>query len=72
MPVDYLSKYYCAEYSFLEDFAPRCLETRLSHYDDFLDVSTASQARNVTNWFTLIDSTLDVCSVKQKLVLGEC
>ncbi|MFL9451710.1 MULTISPECIES: alpha/beta fold hydrolase [Nostocales] len=39
--------------------------------DDFLDVSTASQARNVTNWFTLIDSTVDVRGMKQKLVLGD-
>ena len=39
--------------------------------DDFLDVSTASQARNAPTWFTLIDSTVDVRGMKQNLVLGE-
>lgn len=39
--------------------------------DDFLDVSTASQARNATSWFTLIDSTVDVRGMKQDLVLGD-
>ncbi len=39
--------------------------------DDFLDVSTASQARNAPTWFTLIDSAVDVRGMKQKLVLGD-
>ena len=39
--------------------------------DDFLDVSTASQARNAPTWFTLIDSTVDVRGMKHNLVLGD-
>lgn len=39
--------------------------------DDFLDVSTASQARNAPTWFTLIDSTVDVRGMKPNLVVGD-
>lgn len=39
--------------------------------DDFLDVLTASQARNAPNWFTLIDSTVNLGGMKEELVLGD-
>jgi pimeloyl-ACP methyl ester carboxylesterase len=39
--------------------------------DDFLDASVASQARNATSWFSLIDRSFDVRGMKRDLQLAE-
>lgn len=39
--------------------------------DDFLDLTVASQARNVASWITLIERTIDSGGLKPEFVLGE-
>ena len=39
--------------------------------DDFLDASAASQARNATSWFSLIDRSFDVRGLKRDLMLAD-
>jgi pimeloyl-ACP methyl ester carboxylesterase len=39
--------------------------------DDFLDLSAASQQRNVESWFTLIDQSYDFWGMRAQLLLGE-
>ncbi|HEY9620895.1 MAG TPA: alpha/beta hydrolase [Crinalium sp.] len=38
---------------------------------DLLDALTASQSRNASSWFSLIDSTIDVGGMKPELMIGE-
>ncbi len=39
--------------------------------DDFLDLATESQRRNVPSWFTLIDRAFDVRGLKEELLLAD-